>query len=75
MRIWVMMSDMQRTTDLITTAEAADILGVTVSTVNRWAVAGRIAIAVQGPGRRGVRMFRRDHITTVAAGLNRSEAA
>ena len=48
--------------DLIPTSEAAQILGTTVSTVNRWVAAGKLVPAIQGPGRTGVRLFRRQEI-------------
>lgn len=48
-------------TDLLTTSEAAELLGVSGRTLSRWVEAGRITPAVTAPGRTGVRMFdRRD---------------
>lgn len=46
------------TDDLLTTAQAAEVLGVTVRTVARWADSGRLTPAVEFPGLRGPRMFR-----------------
>jgi len=43
--------------DLITTTEAAERLGISVATLNRWAASGRIPVAVQAPGRTGTRMY------------------
>jgi predicted site-specific integrase-resolvase len=54
-------------TDLISTAEAADILGVNIATVNRWAVAGRIEPTFTGPGKTGARMFARTEVERVKA--------
>mgnify|MGYP001204882506 CR=1 len=48
--------------DLIPTSEVAAICGTTVSTVNRWVAAGKLVPAIQGPGRTGVRLFRRQEI-------------
>lgn len=48
------------TTDeqLLTTAQAADRLGVTVRTVSRWADSGRLPEAMKLAGLRGPRLFR-----------------
>lgn len=42
---------------LLTTAEAAERLGVSVTTLNRWANTGAIEVAVQAPGRTGTRLY------------------
>lgn len=55
--------------DLISTAEAAAILGTTVSTVNRRAIAGQIPVAQQLPGMTGARLFRRSVVTRLAERL------
>lgn len=39
--------------DLIATKAAAEVLGVSVRTLNRWAAAGRIVPAYKGEGPRG----------------------
>ena len=44
---------------LITTAEAALLLGVTVSTVNRMAARGELTPVVKGAGLRGARHYDR----------------
>ena len=44
-------------TDLLTTAEAAERLGTTVPTLNRWAAEGKIPTARKLPGLRGARLF------------------
>ena len=42
-------------------AEAARIAGVSIATINRWADAGALPVALKAPGKRGARMFyRRD---------------
>ena len=41
----------------LSTREAADRLGVDVSTVQRWATAGKLPALRQLPGQRGVRLF------------------
>lgn len=43
--------------NLMSTAEAAERLGISVATLNRWAKNGRVPVAVQAPGRTGTRMF------------------
>ena len=47
---------------LLTTAEAAQRLGISVTTLNRWAKSGAIRVAVQAPGRTGVRLYDEDEI-------------
>lgn len=42
---------------LLTTAEAAERLGVSIATLNRWAKNGAIKVAVQAPGRTGTRLY------------------
>ena len=44
-------------TQLLTTAQVAERLGVSVDTVQRWARAGIIAYALKVPGRTGGYMF------------------
>lgn len=48
--------------DLITTAEAAAILDVTVAWVNKLAAADRIPVAQKLPGRTGAYLFRREAV-------------
>lgn len=50
---------------LIATAEAAELLGVSVATVNRWAASGALSPAVKTPGPRGANLFHRDEITAL----------
>lgn len=59
--------------DLVTTAEAAAILGCSVATVNRWAAEGRLTAAVQFPGVRGARLYVRADVEAEAA--DESEAS
>lgn len=60
---------MEPTTELITSAEAAQALGVSAQTVSRWAVEGRLATAKQLPGVRGARLFHRGDVAKLAADL------
>lgn len=60
---------------LIGTAEAARLLGRTVSTVNRWASTGRLIPAAQGTGIRGPRFFRRADVVKLAERINSKQAA
>lgn len=55
---------MQRPADdsMVTTAEAAFLLGVSVATVNRWALTGRLTVAQQGAGATSPRLYWRDQI-------------
>ena len=53
--------------DLISTAEAARRLGITVSALNRRAASGSIPVAVQVPGATGARLYDAaviDHLAT-----------
>jgi excisionase family DNA binding protein len=43
--------------NLLTTRQVADRLGVTVSTVSRWAKFGDITVAARLPGKRGQMLF------------------
>lgn len=52
--------------ELITTAQAAHILGLTVATVNKRAKAGLIPVAQQLPGETGARLFDSDEIERLA---------
>jgi excisionase family DNA binding protein len=52
--------------ELVTTAEAAKILGRSVATVNRWAKSGRLEVAEQYPGPTGPRLFRRSTVEAAA---------
>jgi excisionase family DNA binding protein len=55
---------------LMTTAEAAEFLGLSVPSVHRLASAGEIATYFQHPGPRGARIFHRDELARVAAERN-----
>ncbi|MCW2754639.1 MAG: hypothetical protein JWQ32_2050 [Marmoricola sp.] len=48
--------------EIITTAEAAEILRVSVKTVHRWAGEGRLAVVTKAPGLRGARFFLRSQV-------------
>lgn len=52
--------------DLITTTEAAELLGVGRSTVTRWVDDGRLTPARKLAGLRGAWLFDRDTITKAA---------
>lgn len=45
--------------DLIATAQAAEIHGVDVATINRWARTGRLPVAIKIPGKTGANLYRR----------------
>jgi len=48
--------------ELLTTAQVAERLGVSVKTVARWANAGTLPTAVKAPGLRGARLFRTEDV-------------
>jgi excisionase family DNA binding protein len=48
--------------DLVTSAEAAPVLGVSVPTVNRYAASGRLRYVKKLPGRTGAYLFHREEI-------------
>ena len=41
----------------ITSRQAAELAGTTVTTINRWVVAGRLTPVIEVPGYRGARLF------------------
>lgn len=55
------------TTDLITTAEAGELLGKSVATINRWADDGVLPHARKLSGLRGARLFRRSDVLALLA--------
>lgn len=55
--------------ELISTAEAAEILRRDVRTIHRWVESGRLTPAYKAPGIRGVRLFNRSDIDTLAGEL------
>ena len=48
--------------DLIPTTEVAELLDVSVATVNRWAAEGQLKPRHEMPGRTGARLFSRRDI-------------
>ncbi len=50
----------------MTAGEAAEVLGVTVQTVHRFATSGVLPTAMKLPGLRGARMFLRDDVERLA---------
>lgn len=61
------MSKVEHEDNLLTTKEAADLLGVSVATINRWADKGDLTVAAKAPGLRGARLFRRIAVEDKAA--------
>lgn len=49
-------------TELVSTAEAATLLGKSTATINRWAEDGTLPVAFRAPGIRGARFFTRDAV-------------
>jgi predicted site-specific integrase-resolvase len=58
---------MTTSTDLVSTAEAAQILRVRTSTVNKWASDGTLTVALSGNGRTGARFYERTTVEALAA--------
>ena len=54
-------------TKLLTTMQAAERVGVSVPTINRWARQGRIAPVFKAPGLRGARLYDPADIDALAA--------
>ena len=52
-------------TTLFTTAQAAERLGISVPTLNRWVRHGRVQPAIEGPGLRGARFFDPSDVDTL----------
>lgn len=57
----------------LSSAEAADTLGVDRATFNRWAAAGRITAALKMPGATGARLFAREDVEALRS--ERAEAS
>ena len=53
--------------DLLTTAQVAEMTGLSVATVNRRADKGEIPVAAKAPGKRGARLFRREDVEALAS--------
>jgi excisionase family DNA binding protein len=53
---------MANTNDLISSIEAAELLGVGRSTLTRWVQSGRLTEAMKLPGDTGARLFRRTDV-------------
>lgn len=62
---------MEPDSEIITSAEAAKILGLSSSTFHRWVNAGRLTEVAKVPGIRGARMFRRSDVEAL---LDETEA-
>lgn len=52
--------------DLLTAKEVAAIYGCSVATVHRLVARGTLAPAIQAPGKRGARLFRRTDVLAAA---------
>ena len=57
-------------TEILTTRAVAERLGVTVSTVARWANAGRLEPMHRTPGLRGQFLFTREEVERYAAEMD-----
>lgn len=53
--------------DLLTTAQVADLLGVTVATVNRWALLGKATPVRKLPGPTGAYLYERAEVDALVA--------
>ncbi len=63
---------MSNTGELITTAQVAEVLGITVAWANKQAAAGRLPVVQKLPGRTGAYLFDRSAIE-VEAGKRRQQ--
>lgn len=61
--------------DLLTTRQAAERVGRSVSTLNHYVDTGRLTPALAAPGIRGPRFFRPADVDALAAELNDGDAA
>lgn len=61
-------------TDLVSTQEAADILGKSVATVNRLAANGSLVEAAKAPGLRGARLYRRSDVEALLSSTDEAVA-
>lgn len=52
--------------DLMTTAQVAELLGITVAWANKQAARGRLPVAHKLPGLTGAYLFHRDEIELIA---------
>lgn len=58
--------------DLVGTAEAAELLGVSVRTIHRMTVKGLITPSIKFPGQTGGYLFERADVLDLAAHLGRA---
>ena len=56
--------------ELLTSIQAADLLGVDKATFNRWVTRGEVPVEVQFPGYKGPRLFRRIDVERLAKDRN-----
>ena len=66
---------MTTSTDLVSTADAAQILRVRTSTVNKWASDGTLPVAVSGNGRTGARFYDRATVEALAEKRRQADLA
>ncbi len=64
---------MPKNDELIPTNEVAVIHGVNVATVNRWAKAGLLPVAVKAPGPKGANLFLRSVVLAKLAADTEAE--
>jgi len=53
-------------TELLTTAQAADVIGVSVATVHRMAETGELPVALKADGLRGPKFYRVEDVLPLA---------
>ncbi len=66
-------SGMPQQLEMLTTAQACQVLGIERTTLTRWVAAGRIKPAHKLPSRNGAFLFHRDDVKALVA--ERTEAA
>lgn len=58
--------------DLLTTAEAADVLGKSVRTIQYYVQIGKLKPTVQAPGKQGAFFFDREDVLALGPGVQTS---
>lgn len=60
--------------EILTSAQAADRLGIDRATLHRWANAGIIAVHYQAPHKHGTRLFTAREVNRVKADMDKQSA-
>lgn len=63
------------TSELLGSTEAAELLGVTRRQITRYALSGKLPVALKTKGRTGTYLFRRSDVEALAAARHQESAA